>query len=56
VTLVERGHSVPLVRGVGPSSPTGNDDQRQKGGPLVPVEGTRTKGGPLVSVGNTNRD
>jgi hypothetical protein len=43
-----------LVRGIGPSSPTGTDDERQKGGPLVPVEGTGTKGEPLVSVGITN--
>jgi hypothetical protein len=45
-----------LVRGIGPSSPTGTDNERQKGDPLVPGEGTETKGGPLVSVRNTNLD
>jgi hypothetical protein len=39
-----------LLRGIGPSSPTGTDDERQKGGPLVPIERTETKGRLLSRV------
>jgi hypothetical protein len=54
-SLVERGPSVPVGKGYR-SLKSNRDDERQRGGPLVPGEGTMTKVGRLVSVGNTNRD